>query len=139
MDLSEFRIMAKWTGIGLICLFGTVCIVWAMSALGKEYDIWAERKRGEAEYAHAEANRRIAILEAEAKMQSSKALAEAEIIRAQGVAKANKIIGDSLNDNEGYLRYLYIMHLSEARDKTVIYIPTEGGLPILESQRLLKR
>jgi regulator of protease activity HflC (stomatin/prohibitin superfamily) len=120
----------------VLALILIMALAWGISALDKEYSIWAERKRGEAEYAHAEANRRIAILEAEAKMQSAKALSNAEVIRAEGVAKANKIIGDSLKENEGYLRYLYITHLSDAKDKTIIYIPTEGSLPILESQRL---
>lgn len=101
----------------------------------KEYAIWTERKRGEAEYAHAEANRMIAILEAEAKKESAKALAEAEIIRAEGVAKANKIIGDSLKQNEGYLRYLWIQGL-QSNNNTTIYIPTECGLPILEAHRM---
>ncbi len=44
-------------------------------------------------------------------MESAKHLADAEVIRAEGVAKANKIIGDSLKDNEGYLRYLWIQGL----------------------------
>lgn len=134
-------------GVSPLQIFGFVVVVffaflvfigicWGCSALHKEYAIWSERKRGEAEYARAQANRKIAILEAEARMESSKSLAQAEVIRAEGVAKSNKIIGDSLEDNEGYLRYLYITHLGEAKDKTVIYVPTEGTLPILESQRL---
>lgn len=139
MDDVKITDVYKFIGIGVCIFFVIIAAIWSMTALHKEYAIWSERKRGEAEYAHAEANRRIAILEAEAKMQSSKALADAEVIRAEGVAKANKIIGESLNDNEGYLRYLYIMHLSDAKDKTVIYIPTEGSLPILESHRLNKK
>lgn len=98
--------------------------------------VWQQAKKGEAETARAEYNRTIKTLEAVATKESSKALSEAEIIRAHGVAEANRIIGASLNDNEGYLRYLYINHLSDTNDKTVIYIPTEGGIPILESKRL---
>jgi len=49
------------------------------------------------------------------------------------VAKANKIIGDSLKDNESYLRYLWINGLSEKDNNTVIYVPTEANLPILEA------
>ncbi|UCF13226.1 MAG: hypothetical protein JSW06_02935 [Thermoplasmatales archaeon] len=40
----------------------------------------------------ADWNRQIAIREAEAKRESAKALADAEIIRAKGVAEANEII-----------------------------------------------
>lgn len=119
----------------IIIILSVISLIWGMAAIYKEYAIWSERKRGEAEYAHAEANRRIAILEAEAKMQSAKALAEAEIIRAEGVAKANKIIGTSLDGNEGYLRYLWIQGL-QTNQMQVIYVPTEANLPILETQRL---
>ena len=90
--------------------------------------------------ARAESNRRIAIAEAEAKKEPAKQLAEAEVIRAEGVAKANTIIGDSLKNNEAYLRYLYITGLNETSDKgnKIIYVPTEAGLPILEAGRFKK-
>lgn len=100
-----------------------------------QYNVYTNRLGGEAELQRAESNRKIAIEEANAKKESAKALAEAEVIRAEGVAKANKIIGDSLKNNEGYLRYLYIQNLSETETQgnKVIYIPTEAGLPILEA------
>jgi hypothetical protein len=60
-------------------------------------------------------------------------LADAEVIRAEGVAKANKIIGDSLT--EGYLRYLWIQGL-QTNQMQVVYVPTEANLPIMESHRL---
>lgn len=100
-----------------------------------QYNVYSNRLGGEAELQRAESNRKIAIEEANAKKEAAKALAEAEVIRAEGVAKANKIIGDSLKNNEGYLRYLYIQNLSETETQgnKVIYIPTEAGLPILEA------
>lgn len=101
------------------------------------YSVWEQRKHGEAELARAESNRQIAILEAKAKEESSKSLAQAEIIRARGVAEANKIIGDSLKENEGYLRYLWIQGL-QTNNMQVVYVPTEANLPILESKRLDK-
>lgn len=99
------------------------------------YNVYTSRLIGEGELQRAESNRKIIIEEAHAKKESAKALAEAEVIRAEGVAKANKIIGDSLKNNEGYLRYLYIQNLSETETQgnKVIYIPTEAGLPILEA------
>lgn len=105
-----------------------------------KYSVYNQRLQGEAELARAESNRKIAIAEAEAKKESAKQLAEAEIIRAEGVAKANTIIGDSLKNNEAYLRYLYITGLNETSDKgnKIIYVPTEAGLPILEAGRFRK-
>ena len=70
------------------------------------YLVWQQNKVGEAELARAEQNRQIAIQEAKAKEESAKSLANAEIIRAQGIAEANKIIGDSLKNNDAYIHYL---------------------------------
>ena len=97
-----------------------------------QYKVWQQRLAGQAELARAEQNRKIAIQEAEAKKESARALAEAEIIRAEGVAKANSIIGESLRGNESYLRYLWIQTLND-NPQNVIYVPTEAGLPILEA------
>lgn len=97
--------------------------------------VWQQGMQGQAELARAESNRQIATCEAIAKKESAKALAEAEVIRASGVAKANKIIGDSLTGNEGYLRYLWIQGL-QTNQMQVVYVPTEANLPIMESHRL---
>jgi hypothetical protein len=87
---------------------------------------------GKAMLLKANNERKVAIETAKAKKESSKYEAEAEIIRAGGVAEANKIIGESLKKNEAYLRYLWINQLSD-NNQNVIYIPTEAGLPILEA------
>lgn len=102
-----------------------------------QYKVWQQSKEGEAELAKAEQNRQIAIQEAKAKEESAMSLANAEVIRAEGVAKANKIIGDSLQNNDAYIHYLWIEALRES-DSDVIYIPTEAGIPITESARFLK-
>ena len=102
-----------------------------------QYRVWQQNKEGEAELARAEQNRQIAILEAKAKEESAKSLANAEIIRAEGIAKANMIIGDSLQNNDAYIHYLWIEALKESKDQ-VIYIPTEAGVPITESARFIK-
>ena len=96
-----------------------------------QYQVWQQNKAGEAELARAEQNRQIAIQEAKAKEESAKSLANAEVIRAEGIAKANKIIGDSLQNNDAYIHYLWIEALRET-DSEVIYIPTEAGIPITE-------
>lgn len=98
------------------------------------YKVWYASKMGQSELAQAEYNRQIQTLEAKAKQESAKSLAEAEIIRAEGVAKANKIIGESLKHNEGYLQYLWIQSLQEGQND-VIYIPTEANIPIMEASR----
>ena len=102
-----------------------------------QYRVWQQQKEGEAELAKAEQNRQIAIQEARAKEESAKSLANAEVIRAQGVAQANKIIGDSLQNNDAYIHYLWIEALRESSNE-VIYIPTEAGIPNTESTRFFK-
>lgn len=109
-----------------------VAIVLALMFGVPKYNVWAKGLSGRAELAQAEYNRKIKIAEAEATKEAAKALADAEVTRAEGVAKANKIIGDSLKNNEAYLRYLYVNSLAE-KDANVYYIPTEAGLPILEA------
>ena len=99
------------------------------------YKVYEQRLEGEAELAKANYSKQVAVQEAHAKMDSAELLAQASIIQAQGVAKANQIIGDSLKNNEAYLRYLWIQSLETNTDK-VIYVPTEANLPILEAQRL---
>jgi len=73
-------------------------------------------------------------LQKEFELQKAKKDAEIEVAKAGGIAKANQIIGESLKDNESYLRYLWIHSLKETKNQ-VIYVPTEAGLPILEATR----
>ncbi len=100
--------------------------------VGPLYNVWAQSLQGKAELQKAEYTRQVAVLEAQAKKDSAQQLAEAEIIRAGGVAKANQIIGDSLKDNREYLQYLYITGIEEGSQKgnVTIYVPTEGGMPV---------
>lgn len=128
--------MENFIGASFVSLIITILLCGLLYGC-PQYEVYASRLSGQAQLAEAESNRKIAIEEAEAKKQSAQALSEAEVIRARGVAEANKIIGDSLKQNESYLRYLYIQSLSESETKgnKVIYIPTEAGLPILEAGR----
>jgi regulator of protease activity HflC (stomatin/prohibitin superfamily) len=100
-----------------------------------QYSVYSQRLQGEAELARADFNRQVAVREAQAKKDSASLLADAEVLRAQGVAKANQIIGDSLKGNEAYLKYLWITDVTGNKSPTVIYVPTEANIPILEAGR----
>ena len=104
------------------------------------YGVWEQGLAGQAALKRAEQDRRIAVQEAQAKMDSAKLLADAEVARARGVAQANEIIGEGLRGHDEYLRYLWIMSLehtaSSPNGSTVVYVPTETNLPILEASRL---
>lgn len=122
-----------WGGLwALLCMLAAPVALYL--AIVPRYRLWSREMRGKAALAEAEWDRKIATLEAQAKGESAKSLAIAEVERAKGVAEANRIIGQSLADNEGYLRYLWIQGL-QAAGSQVIYVPTEANLPILEASR----
>lgn len=118
-----------WTVSAIV---GFVLVILAAMAGGPQYSIYASRASGEAELARANYSKQVAVQEANAKYEASKMLAQAEVERAKGVAQANKIIGDSLKDNQEYLRYLFVNNLENTKDQ-VIYVPTEANMPILEA------
>lgn len=128
---AEFKLIWAWIYriLGILLIF-TLLSMWGCP----NYSVYQQNLEGEAELARATQNRQIKIQEAAATKESAKDLAEAEVIRAGGVAKANEIIGQSLKNNEAYLHYLFINNLEHTKDQ-VIYLPTEAGLPILEAGR----
>ncbi len=71
-------------------------------------------------------------LQKEFELQKAKKDAEIAVARAEGVAKSNQIIANSINEN--YLRYRWIEGL-QTNEKQVVYIPTEANLPIMEASR----
>lgn len=82
----------------------------------------------------ATVEKRILVEQSRAEADAAVDLKRAEITRAEGVAKANEIISDSID--EQYIRWLYVNNLADHNASEIIYIPTEGGLPILEAGRL---
>lgn len=124
--------MKKFTAFWIVMIFVVLVIIGISMLIEPMYNVWRSEMSGKAQLREAEWNRQITVKEAEAKRESAKCLSEAEVIRAEGVAKANKIIGDSLRGNEAYLRYLWIQGLQDGSSE-VIYVPTEAGLPILEA------
>ena len=120
---------AKRAGLISIAFFliVIVMILWGMP----QYKVYARELSGKAELKEAEWNRQIAIQEAEAEKESSKLKAEAEVIRASGIAEANRIIAGSITQE--YIRYKFVEGLNDGNTE-VIYVPTEANLPILEAR-----
>ena len=50
---------------------------------------------------------------------------------AKGIAEAQRIISQGLTPE--YLTFFYIQQLSEMPESTVVYVPTEGGIPLIRS------
>ena len=112
--------------IGVVVLVGIFAVI-------PYYNVWQQEMSGKAEFAKAEQNRKIKIEEAKANLEAEKLNAQAEIERAKGAAEAIKIENGSITP--AYIQYLWVRQQSNLNDKTVIYIPTETNLPILEASR----
>lgn len=117
-------------GIGVI-----IVIIVAMAFIRPWYNVWSQEMEGKAEFAKAEQNRKIKVEEARANLEAEKLNAQAEVARAKGAAEAIKIENGSLTPT--YIQYLWVRQQSDLSNKTVIYVPTETNLPLLESTRLL--
>ena len=142
-DYEERQERIKKENRAFVIRWGTILSLTAITIIGggmygcPKYNVWQQGLAGEAELARAEQNRQIKIQEAKAKLEAAEFLNQAERKRAEGVAAANEIIAQGLKDNENYLKYLWIQGITESEGSapTIIYVPTEAGLPILEAGR----
>lgn len=130
-DRSGTGIIVGFTAVCALTIVGGIagCMAWY-----PEYGVYQQRMAGEAELAQSTYSKQVQVQDAQGKLDSAKLLAQVEVERAKGVAAANKIIGDSLKDNEAYLKYLWITDTSAAKP-SLIYVPTEANIPILEAGR----
>lgn len=122
--------------IGSVILIAIVALV-ALVGL-PTYNVYSKQMQGKAAYEEAVQNRRIRVLEAQAALDSAELTAQAEVARARGTNEANRIMAESLGGPDNYLRWAYINMLEETAgkgDRSVIYLPTEAGMPILEAGR----
>ena len=124
--------------IGWVAVAGIVIVIiliggflWGIP----NYKVYSRELNGKAQLKEAEWNRQIAVQEAEALKESANLNAEAEVIRARGIAEANHIISESLT--ERYIQYKFVEGLNDGNTE-VIYVATEAGLPILEATRMIQ-
>ena len=125
--------LKSWVVLIVTALFLIIGGVGSCMYIRPKYNVWSQEMAGKAEFAKAEQNRKIKIEEARANLEAEKLNAQAEIERAKGAAKAIEIENGSITPT--YIQYLWVRQQADLGDKTVIYIPTEGNLPILEAGR----
>lgn len=125
----------KWYLTIVITLI--IIVIGCMIGIPK-YNVWRSeiaittaKNNGLAAMAEAEENRKIAIEEGKANLEVQKLNSEAEVIRAEGMAKAIEIENGKLTSL--YIHYLWVRNIDKM-DGEKIYIPTEAGLPILEAK-----
>src|SRR3990167_3327235 len=113
-------------------IIGVIVFIITFMVVIPPYKVWSAHLHGQAEFKKAEQNRRISVLEAQAKKDSAMLLGEAEVARAHGFAEANEIVADSLGGHDNYIKYLWIQQIDKIAGQ-IIYVPTEAGLPITEA------
>lgn len=133
---NNLNISPKVIKNGLWAVGGIILLFVAMAFIRPWYNVWSQEMEGKAEFAKAEQNRKIKIEEAKANLEAEKLNAQAEIERAKGAAEAIRIENGSITPT--YIQYLWVRQQGDLNNKTVIYVPTETNLPILESTRGLQ-
>jgi len=112
----------------VVVVFGLIgLMLWGIP----NYKVYSRELNGKAQLKEAEWNRQIAIQEAQALKESASLKAEAEVLRANGIAQANAIIAGSITPE--YIKYKFVEGLNDGNTE-VIYVPTEANLPILEAR-----
>lgn len=132
MDEEEERLAKFWAKIGL----GTVLLILVLVAgcMGgmPKYRLYRANVEKQAAIAEAKAQSDAEVYRAERAVTEAQYKSEADVIRAQGVAEANRVIAESLTDE--YIRWYYVDQIKDS-GASIIYVPTEGGIPLLESGR----
>jgi hypothetical protein len=126
----------RWVWLVVKILAGTVLffvgISLMFSLVSPKLNLYRAQTERQAVIAEQKANSEAAEFAAVSAVTQAQALADAEVIRATGLAEAQAIIAETLTDE--YVRYLYIQAI-EGNPNQIIYVPTEAGLPILEAGR----
>lgn len=116
----------------IILILFVVAIIAGGLMLYPEYKVYKKEMAGKADLAEAEWSKKIQIEEAKGKLEAAKYDRETELIKANTEAEANKIVAGSLD--EMYIKYKMVEKLADSNTQ-VIYVPTEGGIPVLEAGR----
>ena len=130
--ITEYPNWFIWSGGVVVFLF-----VWFLVGYPL-WNVWASKKRGEAELQEANRKQQIQKSEATGRRDAAEINKEAAVIEAEAVSLQIEKIGKQLTEHDLYLKWQWIKMMEERPDSSVIYVPTEAGLPILEASRLQK-
>jgi regulator of protease activity HflC (stomatin/prohibitin superfamily) len=115
-----------------------VTILWVLVGY-PHWRVWSSHQRGLADLQQAKNEQQIQIAQAQSRLDAAELNKRAAIIEAEAVAEQIKAIGGELTHHDLYLRWQWIKMMEERPDEgdhSVIYVPTEANLPILEANRL---
>lgn len=120
----------NYLGVGIFLTIGVIALIVILMITLPLYNVWRKEQNGKAELSRAEYSKQVQLEEAKANLASERLNAQAEVVRAEGAAKSIAIENGKLTDR--YIQYLWVRK-ADFKKGTVIYVPTEGNLPILEA------
>lgn len=114
----------------------TAFFVWGLF-VGPRWKVWRAHQKGLADLAQAKNEQQILVAEAQGRFDAAQLNKQAAVIEAEAVKLQIAEIGTELQKHDLYLRWQWIKMMEEnGSEAKVIYVATEGGLPILEAGRL---
>jgi regulator of protease activity HflC (stomatin/prohibitin superfamily) len=97
------------------------------------WKVWASGKSGEADLQQAHREQQVQVAKAQGRLDAAKLNKEAAIVEAEAVSAQIEKIGSQLTQHDLYLKWQWIKMMEERPDSSVIYVPTEANMPILEA------
>src|SRR5579871_5039325 len=122
-----------WVGSGVLI----VVLLWSLWGY-PHWRVWASHQQGLADLSMAKNEQQIQIAKAQSRLDAAKLNKQAAIIEAEAVAEQIQAIGTQLTAHDLYLRWQWIKMMEDTHedaDRSVIYVPTEAQIPILEARR----
>lgn len=130
-ESEAYRSIRKWINLSVKIVTGAVVGIFLLITLNSIISHKANTEK-QAVIAEQKAQSEAAEFAARSAVTQAEAKAEAMIIEARALAESQAIIAETLTPE--YVQYLYVKAI-ENNPNQVIYIPTEAGMPILESGR----
>ena len=127
--MEPWMVNVGW-GIGL---FIVVIIAWILWGYPK-WNVWASHQDGLADLTKAKNEQQIQIAMADSRLAAAEKNKQAAVIEAEAVALQIEAIGKQLTEHDLYLKWQWIK-MMEDTSGTIIYVPTEANLPVLEAGR----
>ena len=113
----------------ILGVLGFIVIVFIVAICYRHYNVWSMEMQGKARLAEASQSKQILIEQAKAELEAAKER-----------AKAIEVMGEAAKKYPEYRMQEFIGAFGQALDNgninTIIYVPTEANIPILESKRL---
>lgn len=97
------------------------------------YRVWASQKSGEADLAQAHKEQQVQVAKAQGRLDAASLNKQAAVVEAEAVAAQIERIGATLTEHDLFLKWQWIKMMEDRPESSVIYVPTEANLPILEA------